>query len=95
MDYEVEWSPEASEDVEDIAAYIHKDSPIYASKVVEEILAASQRLTQFPLRGRKVPELQATHRECFVYSYRLIYRNERTKRTHRRRHSRQAPTRIH
>ena len=32
---------------------------------------------QFPLRGRKVPELISTHRECFIYSYRMIYRVEK------------------
>lgn len=73
MDYQIEWSPEAVEDIEEIAAYIRKDSPIYAQKVVEELIAASRLLTQFPLRGRNVPELHS-HRECFVYSYRLIYR---------------------
>jgi toxin ParE1/3/4 len=74
MDYQIGWSPEAIEDVEEIAAYIHKDSPLYAQKVVEELIAASRRLRQSPLRGRKVPELTSTHRECFVYSYRIIYR---------------------
>lgn len=43
---------------------------------MEELIAASRRLAPFPLRGRKVPELKSTHRECFVYSYRLIYRVE-------------------
>lgn len=76
MDYQIRWSPEAVEDIEDITAYIHKDSPLYAQKVVEELVAASRRLTQFPLRGRQVPELTSTHRECFVYSYRMIYRVE-------------------
>jgi toxin ParE1/3/4 len=74
MDYEISWSPEAWEDIEEIAAFIHKDSPLYASQVVEKLIDASRRLTQFPLRGRNVPELRSTHRECFVYSYRLIYR---------------------
>jgi addiction module RelE/StbE family toxin len=76
MDYAIRWSPEAVEDIEEIAAYLRKDSPLYAQQVVEELIAASRRLTQFPLRGRTVPELAATHRECFVYSYRLIYRVE-------------------
>lgn len=76
MDYQIRWSPEAVEDIEEIAAYIHKDSPLYAQKVVEELIAASRRLMQLPLRGRKVPELTSTHRECFIYSYRLIYRVE-------------------
>ena len=76
MDYQIRWSPEAVEDIEEITAYIHKDSPLYAQKVVEELISASRRLIQFPSRGRKVPELTSTHRECFVYSYRLIYRIE-------------------
>ena len=74
MDYQIRWSPEAVEDIEAIAAYIAKDSPLYAQQTVEELVAASRRLTHFPLRGRQVPELASTHRECFVYSYRLIYR---------------------
>lgn len=74
MGHQIDWSPEAIEDTEEIAAYIRRDSPLYASQVVEEIIAASRRLRQFPLRGRNVPELKSTHRECFVYSYRLIYR---------------------
>lgn len=76
MDHEIRWSPEAWEDIEEIAAYIHKDSPLYATQVVEQIIAATRSLKQFPLRGRNVPELKSTHRECFVYSYRLIYRVE-------------------
>ena len=40
------------------------------------MITASRRLTQLPSRGRKVPKLTSTHRECFVYSYRLIYRIE-------------------
>lgn len=87
MEYKVEWSPEAVEDIEEIAAYIRKDSPLYASQVVEELIAASRRLTKFPLSGRNVPELKSTHRECFVYSYRVIYRVD-NERADRRRHPR-------
>jgi len=74
MDYSISWSPEAVEDIEDIASFISKDSPFYAQKVVEKLIDAARNLAQFPLRGREVPELLSTHRECFVYSYRMIYR---------------------
>ncbi|MBN4069142.1 type II toxin-antitoxin system RelE/ParE family toxin [Beggiatoa alba] len=78
MDYEVAWSPEALEDAEEIAAYIHKDSPHYASVVIEKLINASDTLTQFPHRGRTVPELELSdYREIFVYSYRLIYRTDK------------------
>jgi len=52
MDYEVVWSPEALEDAEEIAVYIHKSSPHYASVVTEKLINASDSLTQFPHRGR-------------------------------------------
>lgn len=75
MDYRVIWSPEAVEDVEDIAAYIEKDSPHYARAVVGRFLSVARSLDENPLRGRVVPELsEPMYRECFVYSYRLIYR---------------------
>jgi len=77
MDFTIEWSPEALEDIKEIHDYIKKDSPFYAQTVVEKIIAASHELKQFPLRGRVVPELdQEAFRESFVYSYRLIYRTQ-------------------
>jgi toxin ParE1/3/4 len=40
------------------------------------LIDASRRLMHLPARGHKVPELTSTHRECFVYRYRMIYRIE-------------------
>lgn len=74
MDCQINWSPEAVEDIEEIAQYIEKDSPFYAQAVIEQIIAASRQLNELPLRGRVVPELEdETYRELFIYSYRLIY----------------------
>jgi addiction module RelE/StbE family toxin len=73
----VVWSPEALEDVEAIAVYIARNSGFYAAAVVEKLLAAASGLCVFPKASRIVPELdQADVRECFVYSYRLIYQIE-------------------
>ncbi len=75
MDLKVEWSPEATEDLESIAEYIARDSEFYAQAVVTEILAASRNITNFPLIGRIVPEIGNDQiRERFIYSYRLVYR---------------------
>ena len=75
MDYQVIWSPEALDDVDAIAEYIAKDSPLYAQSVVEQIQAVSRKLSALPYRGRVVPELKNdNYRERFIYSYRLIYR---------------------
>jgi plasmid stabilization system protein ParE len=75
MDTRVSWSPEALDDVESIAAYIAKDSPCYASAVVQKILDVAQNLGKFPNIGPIVPEIgEPEFRERFVYSYRVIYR---------------------
>lgn len=75
MGTRVVWSPAALDDVDEIAAFIAKDSAFYASAVVSKILATSKALSDFALLGRIVPELGDTNiRERVVYSYRLIYR---------------------
>ena len=75
MDTPVSWSPEALDDVDAIAAYIAKDSPFYASAVVQKILDTAQSLGNFPNLGSIVPEIgEPEFRERFVYSYRVIYR---------------------
>ncbi len=77
MDLEVEWSPEATEDLESIAKYIARDSEFYARAVVAEILAVSRSIREFSLIGRIVPEIGNDRiRERLVYSYRLVYRIE-------------------
>ena len=79
MDYVVEWSPEATEDLESIAEYIARDSGFYAGAVVSKILAVSRKIPDQPLMGRVAPELNdESVRERFVYSYRLIYKIEGT-----------------
>ncbi len=80
MDYKVIWSPEAIEDVESIAQYISRDSRFYAKSTVSKIIDFSRSVAKFPRMGRVVPELKDTKiRERLVYSYRLVYKFERTR----------------
>ncbi len=75
MAFTLKWSEEALEDIESIATYIEKDSPIYAKSVVSKFFEKAEMLQEFSKLGRKVPELNDPMiREIFVYSYRLIYR---------------------
>ena len=75
MDFVVTWSPQVRDDLHDIAAYIAKDSPRYASAVIGRILDAGRSLATLPWRGRVVPELSLDdHREVYVHEYRIIYR---------------------
>jgi toxin ParE1/3/4 len=77
MAYQVVWSPNAIDDVDEIASYIAKDSVAYAAAVVRKILDTTRNLSNFPLSGRIVPELgDPAIREKLVYSYRVIYRVE-------------------
>ena len=77
MARELVYSHEALEDMESIADFIEKDSPIYAKAVVSKFFERADILLEFPKIGRVVPELKREDiRELFVYSYRLIYRLE-------------------
>jgi toxin ParE1/3/4 len=74
MARELVWSPEALEDVEQIASYIERDSGWYAQAVVGRVFTSAESLLELPLRGRVVPEMRVEAiREVFVHSYRLIY----------------------
>ncbi len=77
MAHQIVWSEEALEDIEEIAAYIAKDSPTYAQSVVSKFFEKAELLEDFVKLGRVVPELgDTTIREIFVHSYRLIYKIE-------------------
>jgi len=69
------WSPKAVENLEDIAEYISKDSPLYAPIFVQKIIKSIERLADFPLSGRIVPEFKDRKlREVIFHNYRVVYR---------------------
>ena len=68
------WSREALDDIDSIAEYISRDSLYHARQVVERLFELGESLRKYPKIGRIVPELGDSQvRECFLYSYRLIY----------------------
>ena len=68
------WTLSATEDLESILDYLERDSPLYASEFVEDVLECASRLEEHPHKGRMVPEFDASNiREVFVDQYRLIY----------------------
>jgi plasmid stabilization system protein ParE len=70
----VRWTETATQDIEEAAAFIGRDSRYYAAALVRETRAAAQSLRTFAERGRVVPEIDAPDiHEIFVGSYRLIY----------------------
>ena len=74
MAYRVAWTESAWQELEAAAEYIARDSPHFASALIEEAQLAARSLKKFPQRGRVVPELRdSAVREIFVKQYRLIY----------------------
>lgn len=72
---EVCWTPQAAEDLQAIYDFIERDSPHYAQVIVEDLLAAIDRMERFPLMGRHVPErLREDLRELIKPPYRIVYR---------------------
>jgi toxin ParE1/3/4 len=70
----VKWSVPARNDLKQIHDYIAKDSKYYARKVIQEVIAKTETLTELPEIGRIVPEISDQNiGELIVYSYRLIY----------------------
>ena len=71
----IEWSPRSISDLDSIRDFIALDSPLYADLVVRRLVAAVERLSQFPQIGRVVPERgEAQLRERIVRPFRIVYR---------------------
>jgi addiction module RelE/StbE family toxin len=70
----VKWTKNALEDLDDIAKYISKDSPKFATIFVNQIFETIRHLEQFPKLGRIVPEYNNPDiREIIYKNYRIIY----------------------
>lgn len=74
---DVIWAPSALDDIAAIAEYIARDSPEVASLFVRRLMEATDRLQEFPLSGRIVPEIHEDDcREVIYGAYRIMYRLE-------------------
>jgi len=74
MDYRVVWTRGAIANLTDIAEYVKRDSPYYASVVVFKIRTAARSLKKYPYRAHRMRELDDNQlREIVIYDYRLIY----------------------
>ena len=72
----LEWTEPSVETLQGIKDYIAKDNEFYAVRFVERIVAAAEKLQNFPSLGRKVPEADREDiREIIFQAYRIIYRS--------------------
>lgn len=72
---EIVWSRESEEDLRAIREYIARDNATVADRVIDELIAATARLVEFPLSGRVVVEReQEGVREMIVPPYHVAHR---------------------
>ena len=71
----INWTEQATQDLENIFEYISKDSVLYASRTVERIYLRVNILKQYPTSGRKLIEVSHTYRELIEGNFRIIYKN--------------------
>jgi toxin ParE1/3/4 len=68
------WSRPARDDLKAIHDYIARDSKHYARRVVRDIRNKTTTLSDFPQRGKMIPEIgEENLREISHYSYRILY----------------------
>jgi toxin ParE1/3/4 len=72
----VRWSPQAIDRVVEIGEWIGPERPAAAVRIVDRLFDAAERLREFPLRGRRVPEFdeRTDLREIIVEQYRIAYK---------------------
>ena len=70
----VVWTDEAKAQLDDIFQYVARRSPRYARRVVDRLTRRSERIADFPMAGRAVPEVALPQlREVVEGPYRLVY----------------------
>jgi toxin ParE1/3/4 len=68
------WSPSALKDADSISEFIARDSVNRAALFVLRLIEATDRLQDFPLSGRIIPEINDSSCREIVYStYRIMY----------------------
>ncbi|MBW2030924.1 MAG: type II toxin-antitoxin system RelE/ParE family toxin [Deltaproteobacteria bacterium] len=73
----VTWAPSALDDIDAIAEFISRDSVGRAALFVTRMFEITDRLQEFPLSGRVIPEIGDQYcREIIYGSYRIMYRVE-------------------
>ncbi len=74
----VHWTNSALEQLLSIHDYIAKDSPVYASRMIDRITSRTRQVADLPRSGGKVSEYDSDEiRELIEGAYRIIYRIKR------------------
>ena len=72
--YQVELSPLALRDLEEIVAFIAADNPLAAERFGHRLIDEAEAIALHPFAGRVVPEFRdPTLRERIFRAYRIVY----------------------
>ncbi len=66
--------PSADRDMDEIFAWIARDDPVAAERLVRRIFEAAKSLRDFPERGTLHPEIGRDARSLLVGRYLILYR---------------------
>ena len=74
MDFRIDWTESARNDLKNIVTYIAEDDPVAALNFGEGIIASVDQLERFPRSGRVVREKEDDQLREIPYSpYRIVY----------------------
>lgn len=74
MDYSIDWSESALEDLRQIVRYISSDNSEAARRIGNAIINSVGKLSSYPRFGRIVPELNDEDiRQIVLSPYRIVY----------------------
>jgi len=75
MGFKIVFTKPAIADIEALVSFIARDNPQASERFGFEIVEKAEKLDQFPLLGRVVPEFKIeTIREIIHRPYRIVYR---------------------
>jgi toxin ParE1/3/4 len=75
MDFKIVFSPSARKDLQEIVEYIAAEDQRTAERIGMALIQATKSLTEFPRKGRVVPEFEINSlREILLSPYRIVYR---------------------
>ena len=71
---DLEWSPDAVDDLDSIWDFIAEDSPDAADSFIERLREQARELCRIPQKGNPIPEMKDdSFRELFYKGYTLVY----------------------
>jgi plasmid stabilization system protein ParE len=71
----ITWTEQAWERLLEIERFVARDDPRAAARLVDRLIGRGDALTEYPERGRRLPELpESGLRELIVDGYRVVYR---------------------